>query len=98
MSIRSWLKLILQGVFLIGTASAAALWIAALTAKCEGFGCLGVGAIVGLAFIIHLASASVGGILIWRERADGRLPKWLIVLEALHLLPVLWFGGLMVLA
>lgn len=98
MNIRVWVKRILHAALLIGTATAAALWIAAITAKCEGFGCLGVGAIVGMAFAVQIVSAIVGGFLIWSKRCDGNIPKWLIILEALHLLPVLWFVGRMVLS
>lgn len=66
-----------------------------MTAKCEGFGCLGVGAILGMAFIVQIFSAIIGGVLIWLQKSEGKVRAWLITLETLHLLPVLWFVGRM---
>lgn len=98
MNIRLWAKRFLYGIFLLGTATAVALWIAAKTARCEGFGCLGVGAIAGMAFVVQLVCVIAGGILIWVQRPEGAVPNWLLALEALHALPVLWFAGLMLLS
>lgn len=92
-----WAKRILSAILLLGTFAAMALWIAIKTLKCEGFGCLGLGAVAGMAFLVHLACLAVGGLLIWLMKRDDEFPRWLIVLETLHSLPVLWFGGLLVL-
>lgn len=90
-NLRVWLTRFLFVVFFMGTIAAAALWIAATTAKCEGFGCLGVGVMGAMAFLIHITSASVGGLLLWRQRQGGRLSLWLMILETLHVLPIMWF-------
>lgn len=93
-----WAKRLLHAVLILGTAASAALWVAVTTVKCEGFGCLGIGAMAGMAFIAHLTCLLAGGMLIWFYRMELRVPRWLIVLEALHSLPVLWFGGRMALS
>jgi hypothetical protein len=95
--VKIWVKRLLYAALLLGTVATVALWIAAVTAKCEGFGCLGVGAMVWMAFMIHLACVIAGGALIWLQQPEGKNPRWLFVLEALHSLPVLWFGGRMLL-
>lgn len=98
MHAKVWIKHILHGAFLSGTVIAVALWIAAITAMCEGFGCLGVGAIAGMAFAVQLACLVMGGILIWLRQLEGNTPKWLILFEALHLVPVAWFSLRMLLS
>lgn len=98
MNITIWAKRLLHAVFLLGTAAAVALWFAALTAKCEGFGCVGVGAMVWMAFMVQLVCVLVGAILIWWRQPESRPPGWLMALEAVHALPVLWFGGRMALS
>lgn len=95
MNTKVWIRHVLHGSFLLGTTVAAALWIGALTAKCEGFGCLGVGAIIGMAFIVQSFSAIIGGLLIWLQKPEGKVSAWLLILETIHLLPVLWFIGRM---
>lgn len=99
-TVLSWvgLRRLLYGVFLLGTTASVALWIAVLTARCEGFGCLGVGAMVGMVFVLQLACGVVGGILIGWERSRGKIPWWLVALEILHSLPVLWFSARMMLS
>lgn len=98
MNAKAWVRNILRALFLLGTVAAAALWIAALTAKCEGFGCLGVGAMVAMAVAVQCFSAIAGGILIWLQKLEGRIPIWLLTIEVLHSLPVLWFAGRMALS
>lgn len=93
-----WARRLLYAVFLLGSAAALALWFAALTAKCEGFGCVGVGAMLGMAFMVQLVCVLVGAILIWWRPPQSRLAWWLMLLEAVHVLPVLWFGGRMALS
>ena len=78
MSTKVWIRHVLHVSFLLGTISAAALWGAALTAKCEGFGCLCVGAIVGMAFIVQIFSAIIGGLLIWLQKTEGKIHVWLL--------------------
>jgi hypothetical protein len=98
MKVVTWSKRFLYVALLLGTIVAVALWIAAFTAKCEGFGCLGVGAIVGMAFAVQIACVIAGGVLIWLKRREGKTPRWLIALEVIHLLPVGWFAGRMMLS
>ncbi len=90
---RSWFKRALTVIFILGTAGAAVLWVAALTAKCEGFGCLGVGAMIAMTVMIQFATAILGGILIWVVSQENRPPTWLLAVETVHLMPLLWFGG-----
>lgn len=96
MNYKAWLFKALTALFLCGTAASAILWVAVMTAKCEGFGCLGVGAMAGMAVATNMLSAILGAILIWisPRPTPGWLaaPKWLIALEALHIAPLLWFG------
>lgn len=90
MNYKIWFSRALTALFLCGTAASAILWVAVMTAKCEGFGCLGVGAMVGMTVAIHVLSAILGAVLIWMALRPA--PRWLIVLEALHIAPLLWFG------
>ncbi len=98
MNAKIWASRALGAAFVLGTGVAAALWYAALTARCEGFGCLGVGAMIGMAFMVHLACVILGGVLIELQRREGRVSRPLLVFEVLHLMPVVWFGGRMALA
>lgn len=93
-----WLHRLLATLFLVGTAVAAILWGAALTARCEGFGCIGVGAMIAMTITIQLVTAVLGGILIWIASRRERIPKWLLTIETLHVLPLLWFGGRLLLS
>lgn len=93
-----WARRLLGIAFVLGTGVAAALWYAALTARCEGFGCLGVGAMIGMAFMVHLACVILGGVLLALQRRSGRMSKLLLGVEVIHLLPVVWFTGRMALA
>lgn len=89
----AWFKRALTIAFILGTAVAAVIWVAALTSKCEGFGCLGVGAMIGMTVMIQFVTAILGGILIWVASRKNRAPIWLLALETLHVAPLLWFGG-----
>jgi len=90
MNHKTWLSRALTALFLCGTVAAAILWVAVMTAKCEGFGCLGVGAMVGMTVAVHMLSAIIGATLIWMTPRPA--PRWLIAIEALHIAPLLWFG------
>lgn len=102
MNYKTWFFRALTALFLCGTAAAAILWGAVMTAKCEGFGCLGVGAMIGMTVAIHLLSAILGAVLIWMATRPASkwlaAPRWLIAMEALHIAPLLWFVGRMLLS
>lgn len=89
----SWVQRLLTTVLMLCTASAGALWLFALTAKCESFGCIAVGVTLGIAVIFHLVAAMAGGALIWILQGRLPLPRWLLLIEIVNLLPVLWFVG-----
>lgn len=98
MNARLWITRAFYAFFMLGSVAAIALWIVIITAKCEGFGCLGVGAMVGMVFMVQLASMIAGGALMWLQRHEGHVPKGVLILETLHALPVLLFIGRMVLS
>ncbi|HZW25426.1 MAG TPA: hypothetical protein VFF26_08075 [Gallionella sp.] len=84
------LSRILISIVALGSAAAGYFWWAGLTAKCEGFGCIGVGVLLYIAILLHLAAAIAGGILIWLSKSKNALPKWLVAIETLNVLPILW--------
>ncbi|MBF0170196.1 MAG: hypothetical protein HQK87_03755 [Nitrospinae bacterium] len=90
---RAAIERALTAIFLMGTIAAAALWGAALTAECEGFGCLGVGAMLSMAVTIQFLMAVLGGVLLKMNTGQGKAPAWLLTIEALHLAPLVWFGA-----
>ncbi len=92
MNLQLWLNRLLLALLVFGSISAIALWIVIFTAKCEGFGCLGLGVAAVATLLLHLLSATAGGVLIWLATGTGRPAKWLLVVEVLNVFPIVGFG------
>jgi hypothetical protein len=86
-----WIERILAAILVLGAAGALFGWYVFVTARCEGFGCIGLGPVVMLTIAIESLAAGAGAFLIWlRRRRDGA-PRWLWAVEIALLLPIAWF-------
>lgn len=85
-------KIILAVVFVLGLLAVVYLWWLFATAKCEGFGCIGLGWLIFLLISIGSANAVIGVILQWLDRkcTFRKPPAWFWALQMLNLSPLLW--------
>jgi len=86
-----WMERILLAVLLLGGAGAVFGWYVFATARCEGFGCIGLGPIVMFTIAVESLAAAAGAFLIWLRRRRDAATRALWALEIALLLPIAWF-------
>lgn len=80
-------------ITLISLASLAVsgLWWLYATAKCEGFGCIGLGWLIYLLVVIGSTASLAAGALVWLYRHRSQdIPRWLYALMTLNISPLIW--------
>lgn len=85
-----WARRILITLFLLGSGVVIWFWWLYVTAKCEGFGCIGLGWLIFLLVTAGSVCSLIGGVLMWidfRVRKTA-IPKWMWALELLNASPL----------
>jgi hypothetical protein len=86
-----WIERILAAILALGAAGALFGWYVFVTARCEGFGCIGLGPVVMLTIAVESIAAGAGALLIWLRRRRDAASRWLWAVEIALLLPIAWF-------
>lgn len=85
---KAWIERIATAAFLLGSVLVAAGWIYFLTARCEGFGCIGQALGLVMTVAAEAVTAAVGAFLLRLKSRHGGAPRWLWTMEVILVVPV----------